>query len=151
MSLRIAHKVATGAKYKQTLQPEDIEKILGPRKYSMERFLGDNPPGVSIGLAWTSVGGEILFIESILSPGKGGLKLTGNLGEVMKESAVTASVISERIGTGIDPCKCLPIRTFMCMFRRVPSQRWTFCRITMLTALPLPPEQTGQAPGSHDR
>ena len=86
----IAHKVATGAKYKQTLQPEDIEKILGPRKYSMERFLGDNPPGVSIGLAWTSVGGEILFIESILSPGKGGLKLTGNLGEVMKESAVTA-------------------------------------------------------------
>lgn len=86
----IAHKVATGAKFKPTLSAEDIEKILGPRKFNMERYLGDNPPGVAIGLAWTSVGGEILFIETSLSPGKGGLKLTGNLGEVMKESAVTA-------------------------------------------------------------
>ncbi len=86
----IAHKVATGAKFKPTLSAEDIEKILGPRKFNMERFLGNNPAGVAIGLAWTSVGGEILFIETSLSPGKGGLKLTGNLGEVMKESAVTA-------------------------------------------------------------
>ncbi len=86
----VAHKVATGAKFKPTLSEEDIEKILGPRKFNMERFLGGNPPGVAIGLAWTSVGGEILFIETSLSPGKGGLKLTGNLGEVMKESAVTA-------------------------------------------------------------
>ncbi len=86
----VAHKVATGAKYKPTQTPEDVEKILGPRKYNIERFLGDNPPGVSIGLAWTSVGGEILFIETSLSAGKGALKLTGNLGDVMKESAVTA-------------------------------------------------------------
>lgn len=86
----VAHKVATGAKFKPTLSEEDIEKILGPRKFNIERFLGENPPGVAIGLAWTSVGGEILFIETSLSPGKGGLKLTGNLGEVMKESAVTA-------------------------------------------------------------
>ncbi|MCF8237488.1 MAG: endopeptidase La [Saprospiraceae bacterium] len=101
----VAHKVATGVKYKPTLSLEDIEKILGPRKYNMERFLGDNPPGVSIGLAWTSVGGEILFIETSLSPGKGGLKLTGNLGDVMKESAVTALsyLKAHSLDYGIEP------------------------------------------------
>lgn len=67
-----------------------IEKALGKPRYTNELYQKPNPPGVAVGLAWTYVGGEILFIESSLSKGKGGLTLTGNLGNVMKESATTA-------------------------------------------------------------
>ncbi|WP_245751341.1 endopeptidase La [Parafilimonas terrae] len=73
-----------------TISLNDIEKILGTQKYSNEIYKTANMPGVAVGLAWTYVGGDILFIESILSEGKGELKLTGNLGNVMKESASTA-------------------------------------------------------------
>ena len=69
---------------------ELVEEVLGKPKYTNELYNKANPPGVAIGLAWTYVGGEILFIESTMSPGKGGLTLTGNLGNVMKESATTA-------------------------------------------------------------
>lgn len=69
---------------------EQIEQILGKPKYTNDLYLKSNPPGVAVGLAWTYVGGEILFIETLLSAGKGGLTLTGNLGQVMKESASTA-------------------------------------------------------------
>jgi len=72
------------------LNKELIEKALGKPKYSNELYQKANPPGVAVGLAWTYVGGEILFIETSLSHGKGGLTLTGNLGNVMKESASTA-------------------------------------------------------------
>lgn len=85
-----ARKVAGGEKYSPVIKDTDLEKILGPRKFSLDQLTRDNPPGVAIGLAWTSVGGDILFIESSLSPGKGNLRLTGNLGDVMKESATTA-------------------------------------------------------------
>ena len=67
-----------------------VEKALGKPKYSNELYQKANPPGVAVGLAWTYVGGEILFIETNISKGKGGLTLTGNLGNVMKESATTA-------------------------------------------------------------
>jgi ATP-dependent Lon protease len=67
-----------------------IEHILGKPKYTNDLYNKTNPPGVAVGLAWTYVGGEILFIETLLSAGKGGLTLTGNLGQVMKESASTA-------------------------------------------------------------
>lgn len=67
-----------------------IEDILGKPKYTNDLYNKVNPPGVAVGLAWTYVGGEILFIETSLSKGKGGLTLTGNLGNVMKESATTA-------------------------------------------------------------
>ncbi len=67
-----------------------IEEILGKPKYMNDIYNKSNPPGVVVGLAWTYVGGEILFIEASLSKGKGGLTLTGNLGNVMKESASTA-------------------------------------------------------------
>lgn len=90
ISRHIAKKVASNEKYTPTLTEADIEKILGPRRFSLDRLVEDNHIGVAIGLAWTSVGGEILFIETSLSPGKGNLRLTGNLGEVMKESATTA-------------------------------------------------------------
>jgi ATP-dependent Lon protease len=63
---------------------------LGPEKFDKSIYSEENIPGVSVGLAWTSVGGDILFIESTLSKGTGGVTLTGNLGDVMKESATTA-------------------------------------------------------------
>ncbi len=73
-----------------TISLNDVERILGTQKYSNEIYKTANIPGVAVGLAWTYVGGDILFIETILSEGKGELKLTGNLGNVMKESAATA-------------------------------------------------------------
>jgi len=85
-----ARVVASDGKISPTIQVADVEKILGKPKYSNEVYKTANMPGVVIGLAWTSVGGEILFIEASVSDGKGELKLTGNLGNVMKESASTA-------------------------------------------------------------
>lgn len=85
-----AKQLALYDKLKPTLQPADIEKILGKPKYSNDLYKTANMPGVAVGLAWTYVGGDILFIETSLSDGKGELKLTGNLGNVMKESASTA-------------------------------------------------------------
>jgi ATP-dependent Lon protease len=77
-------------KISPTISLRDVEKILGSHRYSNEIYKTANMPGVAVGLAWTYVGGDILFIETILSEGKGELKLTGNLGNVMKESAATA-------------------------------------------------------------
>ncbi len=73
------------------INPEDITEILGPKKVNLDDVFDEKQdPGVAVGLAWTSVGGDILFIETSLSKGKGKLALTGNLGDVMKESATTA-------------------------------------------------------------
>ena len=77
-------------KIKASLTGADVEKILGKPRYSNDLYKIANMPGVAVGLAWTYVGGDILFIETQLSEGKGELKLTGNLGNVMKESATTA-------------------------------------------------------------
>lgn len=85
-----AKEFAIKGKLKATITSNDIEKILGKPRYSNELYKTVNMPGVSVGLAWTSVGGDILFIETSLSEGKGELRLTGNLGNVMKESATTA-------------------------------------------------------------
>lgn len=73
------------------IKPADVEYYLGAPEYSRDRYQGNDYAGVVTGLAWTAVGGEILFVETSLSKGKGGkLTLTGNLGDVMKESAVLA-------------------------------------------------------------
>ncbi len=85
-----AKELAINEKVKQVLTVPDIEKILGKPKYSNDIYKTASIPGVAIGLAWTYVGGDILFIETSLSDGKGELKITGNLGNVMKESASTA-------------------------------------------------------------
>jgi ATP-dependent Lon protease len=77
-------------KLKATITNNDVEKILGKPRYSNELYKTANMPGVAVGLAWTYIGGDILFIETQLSDGKGELQLTGNLGNVMKESASTA-------------------------------------------------------------
>ncbi len=86
----VAKEYATKGKIKPTVSAGDLETILGKPKYSNEMYKTANMPGVAVGLAWTYVGGDILFIETLLSEGKGELKLTGNLGNVMKESATTA-------------------------------------------------------------
>lgn len=85
-----ARQLAVKGKLKLSLTNDDIEKVIGKPKYSNEIYKTANIPGVAVGLAWTYVGGDILFIETTLGDGKGELKLTGNLGNVMKESASTA-------------------------------------------------------------
>jgi ATP-dependent Lon protease len=88
---KLARDYAERGKIKPTITNVDIEKYLGKPKYSNEMYKAVNMPGVAVGLAYTYVGGDILFIESTMSDnGKGELKLTGNLGNVMKESATTA-------------------------------------------------------------
>jgi len=85
-----AKDFAINGKLKSGLRITDVQRILGKPRYSNELYKNTPLPGIAVGLAWTYVGGDILFIESILSEGKGDLKLTGNLGNVMKESASTA-------------------------------------------------------------
>lgn len=85
-----AMKVATEADYQKSIKAENLNDILGPKSFSKEKYIQSETPGVAVGLAWTRVGGDILFIESSLNKGKGKLTLTGNLGDVMKESATTA-------------------------------------------------------------
>jgi ATP-dependent Lon protease len=85
-----AKELVLREKLKATITNNDVEKILGKPRYSNELYKTANMPGVAVGLAWTYVGGDILFIETQLSEGKGELQLTGNLGTVMKESASTA-------------------------------------------------------------
>lgn len=85
-----ARFIAMKEKYNKKVSPEDIRQFLGPVKFQRELILGNEVAGVVTGLAWTAVGGEILFVEVSLSRGKGNLTLTGNLGDVMKESATLA-------------------------------------------------------------
>ncbi len=87
---RIAKKIAFEEPYNKKLMPEDVREYLGVTEYSKERYQGNEFAGVVTGLAWTAVGGQILFVETSLSKGKGSLTLTGNLGDVMKESAMLA-------------------------------------------------------------
>ncbi|MBR5133863.1 MAG: endopeptidase La, partial [Alistipes sp.] len=85
-----AKSIALEEEYKTVLEASDIEPILGKPKFRNDRYDIEGMRGVVTGLAWTEVGGDILYIESILTPGKGKLNLTGNLGDVMKESATIA-------------------------------------------------------------
>lgn len=100
-----AKEFALKEKIKATFTPADVEKVLGKPRYSNDLYKVAAIPGVAVGLAWTYVGGDILFIETLLSEGKPELKLTGNLGNVMKESAVTALswLQSNAKKLGIDP------------------------------------------------
>ena len=107
---KIAWAVASGDPLPEEITPELIHEYLGKTIYSRDRYQGNEYPGVVIGLAWTSVGGEILFIESSLQPGQNGkLILTGSLGDVMKESATIAlSYIrahAEQLGIDLEQLK----------------------------------------------
>lgn len=104
---RIVLRKMRGLDYSLTVLPEHLTDYLGVARYSLERYEVSDIPGVAVGLAWTAVGGEILFIESSFTKGKGEkLTLTGNLGDVMKESAVIASQVvkagAEKYGVAED-------------------------------------------------
>jgi ATP-dependent Lon protease len=100
-----AMRFAMGEVEHVTIGPADLQPVLGARKFEAEVALRTDVPGVATGLAWTPVGGEILFIEAARTPGSGRLILTGQLGEVMKESAQAAlSLVKARVTTedGLD-------------------------------------------------
>jgi len=87
---KVARKVAEGGKTLSRITSQNIEKYLGPAKIFRDQLLKTNHVGVATGVAWTSAGGEILFVEATMMKGKGTLSLTGSLGDVMKESAQAA-------------------------------------------------------------
>ena len=101
----VAVEVAEGKTTKVQIGAGDVEKLLGPVRFENEVAMRTSVPGVATGLAWTPVGGDILFIEATRAPGGGRLILTGQLGEVMRESAQAAlSLIKNKAASiGIDP------------------------------------------------
>jgi ATP-dependent Lon protease len=88
-------KIAEGASTSVEIKPQDLHAILGARRFESELAERTSVPGVATGLAWTPVGGDILFIEASRTPGSGKLILTGQLGEVMKESAQAALTLAK--------------------------------------------------------
>ena len=101
----VAMRVAEGSAAQVDVGPDDLAAILGPRKFEAEVAMRSGVPGVATGLAWTPVGGDILFVEAARTPGTGRLILTGQLGEVMKESAQAAlSLVKARArDLGVEP------------------------------------------------
>src|SRR5690606_32493345 len=85
-----AKSIAMEEEYNVKITDEDIRKVLGVPRLERDKYENNDVAGVVTGLAWTTVGGDILFIESLISKGKGSMTLTGNLGTVMKESATIA-------------------------------------------------------------
>lgn len=105
LARKVALKVAEGSSGKVTITAEEVRGYLGPPRVFPEEARKELPAGVATGMAWTEMGGEVLFIEAILLPGGGGLNLTGQLGDVMKESAQAARsyLWSHAVEFGIDP------------------------------------------------
>ncbi len=85
-----AKSLLSDPEFKATFDQDKISEVLGPKIFERETYKMNHQPGVARGLAWTAVGGDVLYIEATLSPGKGNINLTGKLGEVMKESAMLA-------------------------------------------------------------
>ncbi|MFI3319754.1 MAG: endopeptidase La [Rikenellaceae bacterium] len=100
-----AKEIAFEEDFKAEISTECVERVLGAPRYLNDSYDIEGLQGVVTGLAWTEVGGDILYIESVLSPGKGRVNLTGNLGNVMKESATIAHewVMANHAALGIDP------------------------------------------------
>jgi ATP-dependent Lon protease len=100
-----AMRIAEGTAQDVRIEPDDLVEILGPPRFEGEVAMRTSVPGVATGLAWTPVGGDILFIEATRIPGDGHLILTGQLGEVMRESVQAAlSLLKARASTlGLDP------------------------------------------------
>src|SRR5256884_1066185 len=101
----VAMKIAEGSATQVRISPEDLHEILGARRFEGEVAMRTSVPGVATGLAWTPVGGDILFIEATRIPGAGHLILTGQLGDVMKESAQAALTLvkGRAVALGLDP------------------------------------------------
>ena len=101
----VAKSIALEEAYEIIVSTDKIEDILGPPRLERDKYENNGVAGVVTGLAWTAVGGDILFIESILSKGKGALSITGNLGKVMKESATIAMeyIKANAVDFGVEP------------------------------------------------
>ena len=102
---KVALRVAAGSSEKVVVDADDVKEYLGGPRFYPESAREELPPGVATGMAWTEMGGEVLFIEATLLPGSGGMTLTGQLGDVMKESAQAARsyLWSHAAAFGIDP------------------------------------------------
>jgi ATP-dependent Lon protease len=87
---KVAVRVAEGKQAALSVRPKSVERLLGPVKFLADATLKEDRVGIATGLAWTAVGGDVLYVEALALPGKGDLRLTGHLGEVMKESAQAA-------------------------------------------------------------
>lgn len=105
LARKVAVRFAKGSTEPVTVGPDDVSDLLGPERFSPEQARKQLPPGVATGLAWTEAGGDVLYIEATLLPGNRKLKLTGQLGAVMKESAAIARslIIAQAPRFGIDP------------------------------------------------
>jgi ATP-dependent Lon protease len=105
LARKVALKVAQGSTEKFTITANEVKEYLGAPRFYPEEARNDLPAGVATGMAWTEMGGEVLFIEATMLPGASGLTLTGQLGEVMKESAMAARsyLWSHAAEFGIDP------------------------------------------------
>jgi ATP-dependent Lon protease len=105
LARKVALKVAEGSSEKVTIDADDVKEYLGGPRFYPEEARKELPAGVATGMAWTEMGGEVLFIEATLLPGGSGLSLTGQLGDVMKESAQAARsyLWSHAVEFGIDP------------------------------------------------
>jgi ATP-dependent Lon protease len=104
---KVALEIARGRTDPVTVTPDDLADRLGPERFRLEKARQDQPPGVATGLAWTETGGDVLHVEATLLPGGSGLTLTGQLGDVMQESARAAQsyLWSHAAELGIDPGK----------------------------------------------
>lgn len=133
----LAIKVVNEKPVQGAIAMEMVEETLGKPKFSKETYTRKHPPGVAVGLAWTAVGGEILFIESALTEGNGQLTLTGNLGNVMKESASTALTFlkSEARRLGIESKKLAKSNIHIHVPEGSVPKDGPSAGITMLTAL----------------
>ena len=120
----VAMRIAEGTSERMRIDAAALPPILGPRKFENEIAMRTSVPGVATGLAWTPVGGDILFVEATRVPGRNKLILTGQLGDVMKESAQAAlTLVKARAqDLSVDP-GCSRSRTFICMCRRVQFPR----------------------------
>jgi ATP-dependent Lon protease len=105
LTRKVAVRFAQGQTEPATVRPEDLPNLLGPERFIPERSRQQLPPGVATGLAWTEAGGEVLYVEATLLPSAHGLRLTGQLGDVMRESARTAQsyVWANAEQLGIEP------------------------------------------------
>jgi len=133
----VATDIAKNKKKKATIDAGDLAKILGPMQYESELALRTGIPGVATALAFTPVGGEILFIESASMPGKGTLQLTGQIGDVMKESAQAAfSIVKSNAGKlGIEQVSSLNLITYSCpcaRFQKMGQARASRCSARLL-------------------
>ena len=133
---RAAQLVQEGTIEKK-VNPSDLKEMLGSPIFQLEKAFDNTVPGVATGLAWTAVGGEILFVEALTSPGKGELTMTGNLGDVMKESATIAYEFLKAHANefGIDPTLFERVKVHVHVPEGATPKDGPSAGITILTAL----------------